>query len=309
MANFYDGSSFNQVRKPSGSKPRGVTLNGIPSNTMGDKAVIKYSNGVDGILARLFNIVCLDVSNGHGISPVVWNRYTSDYIKLTASQAEAIDRMSIRGNLNKAFRKSTMTWDVFCKGLIFLKYRAIRVTVVYKASDDKINEVSDFIHYLCQEDLNRILPLEKRDLYPGALSRAKLDLAISQHRGKKPYTFGADLVLANLLNSMIAQIIPGDGALSHQWRKLVQERVDKVSSDLSKKKKTHKRGNATKSVRKPKISWKVFCEGLQILKIKEFSVMINGVRLDGDEVESIIQTTFAIDNPTEGEDFEDNENV
>ncbi len=309
MAIFNDGSPFNPVPRPSVSKPRGITLIGIPSSNMGDRALIKHSNGVDGILAKLFNLVCLDISNGHGISPLVWNRLTSEYIALIATHTSTIDRMSIRGNLNKAFRKSSMTWNVFCKGMIFLKYRAFKVTVIYKTKSGEVKNVCENIHFLCQEDLNLILPPERRDFYSGAKSRMDLDLAVKNHKDDKPYAFGTDATLANLFASILANELPPEDSLNQTWRKLVRNRVEKTGVDLSKKKKTHRRGNTNKAMIKDEISWKVFCEGLQILEIAEFAVVINGVRMDKSEYESIIQTTFAIEPPANQSDQPEQDNT
>lgn len=304
MATFND-ARFDPFKPPDRQfiqKARPVTLTGIPSNTMGERSVIKHSTGVDGILARLFNIVCLDISNDAGISPLQWNRLTNDYIQLVIGQGTAIDRMSIRGNLNKALRKPSMTWDVFCKGLVFLKYRAFKVTIVYRGPSGQVAEVSRNIHFLCEEDLNLVVRPERREFYKGALKRQELEDEVAAHLskeknkkngGKKPYAFRTDLVLSELLKDIRQQIIPGDDSLSTEWKGYVTRYVDKDNSAPTRKKKTHRRGNVTKAVKKKKISWKTFCEGIKILNVSELAVVINGIRIDSKEFESIIQTSFA----------------
>lgn len=309
MAIFNDGD---QAAPPPNrqfvQKARPFTLIGIPSNAMGDKAVIKHSNGVDGILAKLFNIVCLDISNDAGISPIQWNRLTNDYIQLVIGNGSLIDRMSIRGNLNKALRKPKMTWDVFYTGLLFLKYRAFKITVAYKDAAGQIQQADYNVHFLCKEDLMMIVPQERLSFYSGALSRQELEADVRTHTGKKPYSYRTDKVLSSLFEQIRKQVIPNDDSLGSGWKKYITQYVEGDETAPTKKKKTHRRGNVAKAVRKDKISWKRFCEGLQILNITDFSVVINGVRVDSREYESIIQVSFAMNNGAGGSNDDDNDN-
>lgn len=99
-----------------------------------------FSSEPGGILARLFNLICLDITDDKGFSQLAWNNMLTDFIDRTEGHLDPVKRLNVRSNLNKEFRLSKMTWKVFCKALRFLQVAKFDIHVTAYREDGTICE-------------------------------------------------------------------------------------------------------------------------------------------------------------------------
>ncbi len=72
-----------------------------------------------GVLAKVFRTICKDV----GITPSVWHKLMQQFLNNPMNGIPPEDgkkRSSTRGNLNKAFSRSVMSWKTFITAISFL---------------------------------------------------------------------------------------------------------------------------------------------------------------------------------------------
>lgn len=94
------------------------------------------TGSTDSILASLFRTILFDL----GITPNRFNSLLERYI-ITANIPKNIKEISsLRGNLKKELLKTTMTWKVFIKGLVFLSVKKIDISIRLHHSNNKITE-------------------------------------------------------------------------------------------------------------------------------------------------------------------------
>lgn len=84
---------------------------------------VKKTSGANGILARLFRTILLDLNIGPSRFGALLQQYILDPRNGVADNKK--DQTSARGNLNKEFYKPQMTWKVFLKAMRFLRIKKI----------------------------------------------------------------------------------------------------------------------------------------------------------------------------------------
>lgn len=119
-----------------------------------DRGVGRRS-GVTSVLSNLFRSMIWDL----GVTPQVWrmnmDRYVASEVEKQKQQSTSgeigrnnkRDRTYIRGNLNKEFMRTRMTWKVFCKAMAFLQLRSFRVVIMAMHQDGRITEHSCLVDY------------------------------------------------------------------------------------------------------------------------------------------------------------------
>lgn len=90
------------------------------------------------ILASLFRIIMHDIGINHEKFNYLMLRYLDDPRNHIPRNIR--DRSTVRGNLKKQLLKNTMTWKVFCKGMMFLNVRALELNLILGHIDDSITE-------------------------------------------------------------------------------------------------------------------------------------------------------------------------
>lgn len=237
---------------------------------------VRIAGGVEGILTRLFNLLCLDVTGGRGISPVQWNKLMIEYIRAMVESNTTMDRSSIRGNMNKELRKPSMTWNVLCKGLRFLKFEAFTVSVDGELySGKKFNAYtsvsfvpeSKFAH-LFPEELPRTIMVRKKE---------------SKNRRAPAYSSpsGYGKVLSLLFNLICSSVTDGEGFSQAQWNAMLTAFIGDAENDMGTEQRTNVRSKQNKEFRLPKMTWKVFCKSLRFLQVSRFTIHITAYRDDG----------------------------
>jgi len=80
---------------------------------------VKKTSGANGVLARLFRIILLNLN----VTPSRFGSLLQQYILDPRNQVpnNKKDQTSARGNLTKEFYKPQMTWKVFLKAMRFLR--------------------------------------------------------------------------------------------------------------------------------------------------------------------------------------------
>lgn len=255
---------------------RGGVRPGMPLNEQQITQGFRISGGIEGVLTRLFNIICLDVTGGRGISPIQWNKLMIDYIRVMAESNTSMDRSSIRGNMNKELRRPGMTWNVLCKGLRFLKFEAFTVSIEGELINGK---------EFCAHTTVSFVPNSKfESLFPKELPQR---FAVNYNEGKvrrKPtrsFSSSYSGVMAKLFNLICLSITDGAGFSQMQWNSMLSDYIDRTEGHLSQEKRTNVRSNLNKEFRHPKMTWKVFCKGLRFLQVANFSIHIQAYREDG----------------------------
>lgn len=98
------------------------------------------SRSLHGLLSKLFWQIIMD-------NNITVNRYDhlmTQYVKDPANgvAATAREQTTERGNMNKAFCKSIISWKVFCKSFRFFRWRKITLTLTAEHWDGKITHHS-----------------------------------------------------------------------------------------------------------------------------------------------------------------------
>jgi hypothetical protein len=115
--------------------------------TSSDRGIGKTS-GISGILSRLFRIMIRDLH----ITPTRWRVLMDDYVAaqmqhFSEEQNNKRDRASIRGNMNKEFLRSRMTWKTFCKAMMFFQIRRFKIIIIAEHENGRITEHSAVVEY------------------------------------------------------------------------------------------------------------------------------------------------------------------
>lgn len=84
---------------------------------------VKKTSGANGVLARLFRIILLNLN----VTPARFGSLLQQYIldPRNGVPENKKDQTSARGNLTKEFYKPQMTWKVFLKAMRFLRIKKI----------------------------------------------------------------------------------------------------------------------------------------------------------------------------------------
>lgn len=248
----------------------------------------RISGGVEGVLTRLFNIICLDATGGRGISPIQWNKLMIDYIRIMVESNTTMDRSSIRGNMNKELRRPSMTWNVLCKGMRFLKFEAFTVSIYGNMLDGR--EFSAFTSgsFVPQSRFEHMFPKERPQGY--AVQRKDPKVAKSPSR---VYASGTKGMLARLFNLICLDITESKGFSHIQWNDMLADYIDRTEGHLDADKRLNVRSNLNKEFRLSKMTWKVFCKGLKFLQVAGFTIHITAYREDGTISECETSNNFA----------------
>lgn len=264
----------------------------IPGMPLSDKQItqgFRISGGVEGVLTRLFNNLCLDVTGGKGILPIQWNRLMVDYIRKVVESNTTMDRSSIRGNVNKELRRPSMTWNVLVhKGLKFLQFEAFTVSVYGELLDGREFNAYTSVSFVPNSKFESLFP---KELPMGpAVHRADSKGRRAQLRS---YSSGASGVLARLFNLICLDLTEGKGFSQIQWNQMLTTFIDATEGQLTAEKRQSVRGNLNKEFRLSKMTWKVFCKALRFLQVASFTIHLTAYRQDGMIFECETPVNFA----------------
>lgn len=110
---------------------------------LGDKNKrVHETYGLGGILASLFRSILADWNVG----TMEWGRFMHRYLNGPTNARRnkpGADQASTRANIAKELLDEQMTWKVFCKGLIFLCFPKVKITVeLSRGSITKTHSIS-----------------------------------------------------------------------------------------------------------------------------------------------------------------------
>lgn len=267
---------------------RPVLIPGMPLSDEQLTQGFRISGGIDGVLTRLFNTLCLDSTNGRGISPIQWNKLMIDYIRSMVESNTTMDRSSIRGNMNKELRRASMTWNVLCKGLRFLKFEAFTISIYGTLIDGKEFNAYTSVSFVPNSKFEHLFPKEMQQ--GSAVQRKETKTSRATQRS---YANGAKGVLARLFNLICLSVTDDKGFSPPQWDDMLNEYIDRTEGHLNQTKRLNIRSNLNKEFRLSKMTWKVFCKGLRFLRVASFTVHIKAYREDGTICECETDVNFA----------------
>lgn len=266
-------------------------VSGVPLNDKQLAQGFRISGGVEGVLTRLFHIICLDVTGGRGISPIQWNKLMIDYIRQESESNTMLDRSSIRGNMNKVLRRPSMTWNAFTlNGLKFLQFEAFTVSIYGELLNGKEFSAHTSVSFVPNSKFAHLFPVELE--CPPAVQ-------VLDKKGRRSttrtYAPGASGVLAKLFNLICLSITDGKGYSQVEWNNLLTKFIDEGPHrvPLTAEKRQSIRGNWNKEFRRPKMMWRVFCKALQFQQAANFTIHVIGYRKDGTISECETGVNFA----------------
>jgi hypothetical protein len=267
---------------------RPVIMPGMPLSDKQLTQGFRISGGIEGVLSRLFNVMCLDVTGGRGISPIQWNKLMNEYIKMMVESNTTMDRSSIRGNMNKELRRPSMTWNVLCKGLRFLKFEAFTISIEGELLDGKEFNAYTSVSFVPNSKFEHLFP---KELPYGFAVQRKEPKGSRQHN--RAFTNGHKGVLARLFSLICLALTDGKGFTQMQWNVMLNEFIERTEGHLDTAKKLNIRSNLNKEFRLTKMTWKVFCKALRFLQVAKFTIHIQGYRQDGTVSECEHSVNFA----------------
>jgi hypothetical protein len=266
-----------------------VAAQGIaPSANPGGNFDIHPSHGTEGVLARLYRVICQDTTGQRGITLIQWNKLIADYIR--DKNQTTLDRMSMRGNLNKEFRRTRMTWRVFCKGMQILKFLCFSVIVDAEFESGEVITAKTFVSFFSPDKLMELFPGEAFQKFLSENLVKKTKGAVVGIPKSSPTQRQSSL--STLLNKLCLAMSHEKGIDLLSWNSMMCDYVQKYHPDISDDKKISVRGNLNKEFRKGAMTWKVFCKALCFLKITKFSITVVAIREDGQEFDSSTVVTF-----------------
>lgn len=264
-----------------------------PGMPLSEKQVtqgFRISGGIEGVLTRLFNNLCLDLTGGRGITPIQWNKLMNDYIRKVIESNTAMDRSSIRGNINKELRRPSMTWDVLVrKGLQFLKFEAFTVTVSGELRDGREYHAYTSVSFVPNSRFAHLFP-EELPITAEAVVRT----GSKGRRGPvRAFANNPGGVLSKLFTLVCLNLTEGKGFSQIQWNQLLTAFIDENEGRLSLERRQSVRGNLNKEFRLSKMTWKVFCKALRFLGAATLTIHITAYREDGSISECETSLNFA----------------
>jgi hypothetical protein len=267
---------------------RPALVPGMPLSDKQSTQGFRISGGIEGVLSRLFNIICLDVTGGRGISPIQWNKLMIDYIRSMVESNTTMDRSSIRGNMNKELRRASMTWNVLNKGLRFLKFEAYTISIEGALVDGREFNAYTSVSFVPNSKFEPLFPKEMP--YGFAVQRKEPKGA---RQASRAYNHGTKAVLARLFNLICLNLTEGKGFQVPEWNQMLTDFIDRTEGHLDAAKRLNIRSNLNKEFRLTKMTWKVFCKGLKFLQVANFTIHITAYRQDGTVSECEHTVSFA----------------
>lgn len=269
-----------------------ATVRGVPLTEAQLQKGYSISGGVDGVLTKLFNLICLDITGGRGISPIQWNRLMIDYTRKIAASSVSIDRTSIRGNMNKELRRPGMTWNVFCgKSLPFLKMDCFSFAVDYTLESGETFSSTVSASFNPESPYRDRLPVD-RYVNPQGRVRKKT-VTSSSLRGSVAYSGDASSILARMFNTICLDITDGKGISESDWNRMLEDYIDRHIAPTTITERQSARSNLKKELRRGKMTWKVFCKALQFLKVQDMKITVTCIRNDGVESQAETSVSFS----------------
>jgi hypothetical protein len=98
--------------------------------------------GIGGILASLYRLILADWN----IGTIEWGRLMHRYLNdpmNTRRNKPGADQASTRANIAKELLDEQMTWKVFCKGLVFLRFSRMKFSVelFHRSGRSKVHSI------------------------------------------------------------------------------------------------------------------------------------------------------------------------
>lgn len=283
---FQQGNIAMEMKE--GDRPRSCKDRRVSYTSTLPHTAPKASGGIGGVLTRLFNIVCSDLTAGQGISPIRWNKLMNEYIRKASENNTSLDRSSIRGNTNKQLHKPSMTWNVLFKGLQFLKFEAFTIGICGEIDTGKEFNVYSSVSFVPKTRFENLFPKELSAGY--AVQRKSISSARNSRRSFSNQPGG---VLSRLFNLICLDITDDKGFSQMQWNELLTEFIEKHEGQTDIVKRLNDRSNLNKEFRLSKMTWKVFCKGLRFLRVAKFTLYITAYREDGFICNCETSTNFA----------------
>lgn len=135
------------------------------------------TSGITGVLAGLFRQMLSDLN----ITPMRWRHLMDEYVQIESvhhNKDNRRDRTSIRGNLNKEFIRTRMTWKVFCRAMMLLKLRRFGIIIVAEHENGRKTVHSKIVDFntaseSAPEDSDESLKTMIEDIQMGNIQKYK----------------------------------------------------------------------------------------------------------------------------------------
>lgn len=157
------------MNNPDDKKPQQLINSSFPPSDGKNsrrKILENVSGDSDGVLAKLFHIICYDLTNNQHYSGSAWKRLMDRYLDDLVKQDPSVNRQNERGNFTKALNAPKMTWRTFFKGLILLRFRKIRFIIEGERDNGVVTIHQSTISFANRdgdEDINFDVRTEKDD--------------------------------------------------------------------------------------------------------------------------------------------------
>lgn len=87
------------------------------------------SRSVGGILAKLYELLVDDMTNGAGAGPVLMTRLMNKYLSRCAKDDPSFNKTNTRGNMNKELTAPTMTFKALCRTFVFWEFKSVTISI------------------------------------------------------------------------------------------------------------------------------------------------------------------------------------
>lgn len=105
-----------------------------------------YSTEPGGVLSKLFDLICLDITDQNGFTPGQWKELVDQWTS-SAHNTHKANAVNDKSNTNKEFRGGKMTWKVFCKGMRFLEITNFTLYITAYRTDGLISNCETSVNF------------------------------------------------------------------------------------------------------------------------------------------------------------------
>lgn len=141
-------------------KPAIIKISHPPSDANKNKNrkhLQNISGDSNGVLAKLFHIICYDLTNNQHFGYAAWRRLMDAYLDDLVKQDPLVNRQNERGNFTKAIKASKMSDKTFFKGLRLLRFVKVRIIIEGHREDGTVTAHSTTVSFTkncTEEDTN-----------------------------------------------------------------------------------------------------------------------------------------------------------
>jgi len=208
------------------------------------------TGSVNNMLTRLF----IEMLKNMGVDSIMYENRIDQYITNAGLPKNMKELSSVRGNIKKELAKSSMSWKVFLKSMVFLGVKQFNLSVTYKDINDVIKNIEQQ-HTFDYKTINMKLF--------GGTDKEKDDVGET-----------------NVLHSLYQKIHQDFVNSGVTEQSMVVNYAKKTMLNKDERDLSAIKGSIKKEISRGNMTWRVFIKGLCFLGIEHYVIALEVIRFD-----------------------------